>query len=91
MNTGEYLASFLNTKYAKSVLRGMAKSIVGMANINAREVQTIAIPLAPLALQLSFSAQKQALEVRRQELIAQIEVLDELFASLQHRAFRGEL
>jgi type I restriction enzyme S subunit len=91
VNTGEYLASFLNTKYAKTVLRGMAKSIVGMANINAREVQTIAIPLVPLALQLSFSTRKQALEVRRQEMLAQIRVFDELFATLQHRAFRGEL
>jgi type I restriction enzyme S subunit len=90
-NTGEYLASFLNTKYAKKILRGMAKSIVGMANINAREVQTIAIPLFPLERQITFSEQKQILELRRHEVISQLSFLDELFASLQHRAFRGEL
>ena len=37
-NHPEYLAGFMNTPYAKRVLRGMCKSIVGMANINAPTV-----------------------------------------------------
>lgn len=37
----EYVSAFLNGRYGKAVLRGMAKSIVGMANINAKEVQSI--------------------------------------------------
>lgn len=53
-NDPEYLAGFMNTPYAKRVLRGMCKSIIGMANINATEVQGIRIARPPLALQTEY-------------------------------------
>jgi type I restriction enzyme S subunit len=90
-NTGEYISSFLNTNYAKTVLRGMAKSIVGMANINAQEVQRIEIPLVPKGLQDEFVITKHKLEAHRHRMLEEVVVMDDLFSSLQHRAFRGEL
>ena len=44
----EYLSGFLNSGYGKAKLRSMAKAIVGMANINAKELVSIPIPLPPL-------------------------------------------
>ena len=50
-NDPEYLGCFLNTAFAKRTLRGMCKSIIGMANINATEIQSMKIAQPPLAMQ----------------------------------------
>ncbi len=87
----EYLAAFLNTPHAKRVLRSMCKSIVGMANINAKEVQSIRIAIPPIELQKEFGKRVRAIEGKRVFLEKSRGELDALFSSLQHRAFRGEL
>ncbi|WP_445249660.1 restriction endonuclease subunit S [Microcoleus sp. OTE_8_concoct_300] len=90
-NDPEYLSAFLNTNYSKRVLRGMCKSIIGMANINATEAQTINIAQPPLHLQQEFARRVEAIEKLKTAHRASLSELDTLFASLQHRAFRGEL
>jgi type I restriction enzyme S subunit len=90
-NDSEYLAAYLNTRYAKAVLRGMCKQIIGMANINARELQQIKIPKPPLELQRSFARRLQSLQSVKATHLLQMESLDTLFLSLQHRGFRGKL
>lgn len=50
----EYLSLFMNTRYAKKLLLGMAKGAVGQANINAKELQDIAIVIPPLDIQRDF-------------------------------------
>ena len=90
-NDPEYLSAFLNTRYSKSMLRGMCKSIIGMANINATEIQKMRIPQPPLSLQREFAGRVAAVERLKAAQRASLAELDELFASLQHRAFRGEL
>ena len=90
-NSGEYIAAFLNTRYMKRVLRNMCKTIVGMANINARELRGIEIAEVPLALQQEFAARIGRVESLKAVHRAHLAELDALFASLQHRAFRGEL
>jgi type I restriction enzyme S subunit len=69
----------------------MCKSIVGMANINAKEFQKIRIPLPPIALQedfqeiiLSINSKMRDIEVNKKEY-------KNLFNSLMQRAFKGEL
>jgi type I restriction enzyme S subunit len=69
----------------------MAKSIVGMANINARELQSIRIPAAPLGLQQDFSRKLRLVEGQKKIQRSSLKELSELFASLQARAFRGDL
>lgn len=90
-NDPEYLSAFLNTSFSKRMLRGMCKSIIGMANINATEIQAMRIPQTPLPLQRTFA--KSVGGVQKLKVInrAALSELDALFASLQHRAFRGEL
>ena len=51
----EYLSAFLNSRYGKSLLLNMAKGAVGQANINAKELQNIAIIIPPLELQKQFA------------------------------------
>lgn len=87
----EYLAAFLNTGRSKTVLRSMCKSIIGMANINAKEVQGMTIPLTPLDLQKQFARRIGVIERLKVSHRAHLAELDALFASLQYRAFRGEL
>lgn len=90
-NDPEYLSAFLNTGYAKRMLRGMCKCIIGMANINATEVQAMRIPQPPLILQRKLARRIAAVEKLKTVHRASLAELDGLFASLQHRAFRGEL
>ncbi|HKZ02901.1 MAG TPA: restriction endonuclease subunit S, partial [Pyrinomonadaceae bacterium] len=90
-NDPEFLSAFLNSCYAKQMLRGMCKSIIGMANINATEIQAMRIPQPPLALQREFANRVHAVEKLKTAQRASLAELDALFATLQHRAFRAEL
>ncbi|VAW55521.1 Type I restriction-modification system, specificity subunit S, partial [hydrothermal vent metagenome] len=87
----EYISSFLNSKYGKTVLRYMCKSIVGMANINAKEYQSIKILIPPISQQ-----QKYALIVKKceRDLVDYKQSLsrsEDLFSSLTQQAFKGQL
>ncbi len=87
----EYISTFLNSRYGKATLRGMCKSIIGMANINATEFRSIRIPVPPIALQEFFSSKCLAVEGQRVEISKHLMVLEKLASSLEYRAFRGEL
>jgi type I restriction enzyme S subunit len=90
-NDPEYLAGFLNSSYAKRMLRGMCKSIIGMANINATEVQSMMVTCPPIEVQRTYAKQIGAIEKIRSSFEESLNTLDRLFFSLQHRAFKGEL
>jgi type I restriction enzyme S subunit len=89
--TADYISAFLNSRCGKAVLKGMCKSIIGMANINAREVQAVSLPVPPLPLQRQFADSLVRIETTKQPLNLSQGQMNALFASLQHRAFRGEL
>jgi type I restriction enzyme S subunit len=89
--TSEFISAFLNSRYGKATLRGMCKSIIGMANINATEVQTIRIPKPPVELQRTFARLVIEMESHTRRQLSSEASMDAQFASLQHRAFRGEL
>jgi type I restriction enzyme S subunit len=87
----DYISAFLNSQYGKTTLRKICKSIIGMANINARELCSIAIAIPPLDIQNEFSHRILAFAQNR-KVYRQSEItLNSLFTSLQQRAFRGEL
>jgi type I restriction enzyme, S subunit len=62
-----------------------------MKNISQEKVFGIHTILPPLVLQKEFARRITAVEQLRSSHRASLVQLDELFASLQHRAFRGEL
>lgn len=87
----EYISAFMNSRYGKQILLNMCKSIVGMANINAKEFQRIALPLPPKNIQVKF--QKRILEInkKRSEISKIKAAYNNLFNALMQRAFKGEL
>lgn len=60
-------------------------------NLNIEIAKRIEVPLPPLPLQLQFAARAAAVDKLKASHRASLARLDALFASLQHRAFRGEL
>jgi type I restriction enzyme S subunit len=55
------------------------------------KITAIKIPVPPIELQREFARRVTAVEALKTAQCASLAELDALFASLQHRAFRGEL
>jgi len=87
----EYISAYLNSAHGKTVLRGMCKSIVGMANINAQELLSIPISIPPADLQKQFGNIVRGVYSKSHTHRLASQTASDLFASLQQRAFRGEL
>ena len=68
-----------------------ASSTTTITTIKAPDIKGIEVPLPPLAVQQQFARRAAALNRLREAHQASLAQLDALFASLQHRAFRGEL
>ncbi len=86
-----YIASYLNSDHGKATLMGMCKNIVGMANINAQEMQDIRIAHPPVELQYDYRRVVEAVKKDKGLHLAGIDEAEHLFGSLTQRAFRGEL
>lgn len=87
----DYISSFVNSKYGKQTLQTMCKSIVGMANINAKEFQSIKIAKPPIELQIDFSFRIAKIRALIQEVKLQDLEYQTLFNALMQKAFSGEL
>ncbi len=87
----EYISGYLNSKHGKMTLVNMCKSIIGMANINAQELQDIRIMIPPVGLQHEFSRIVEASRVTKSRYLKSSDVKNDLFNSLVQRGFRGEL
>ncbi len=86
-----YLSWLVGSTYGKSFFLKAAKQTTGIASINATQLRSFPVLLPPMAIQISFREQLSRLKMHRGKLVENLAHLDELFASLQHRAFRGEL
>ncbi len=87
----EFLSAFMNSDYMKKILRLKCKNIVGMANINAQELQDFGIYIPLIELQDKFSKIVEKVEEQKQNNELVIEQMNNLFNSLSQRAFKGEL
>jgi len=86
-----YLSGYLNSAHGKKTLVGMCKSIVGMANINAQELQNIKILLPPIELQNEFEMIVKTTKQKVKSFNRSSELLNDNFNSLSQKAFAGEL
>ena len=59
--------------------------------LNTTRLKSLVVPLPPLDLQLRFAAIAESVERQKASQRAHLAELDALFASLQSRAFRGDL
>jgi type I restriction enzyme S subunit len=85
-----YLAHFLQTKHAQ----GQISSHVGQVTIGKLalfRIEKLKVPLPPIALQRNFVRFVAAVTAHAERQERARSLLDELFASLQHRAFTGQL
>ena len=90
-NHTEFISAFLNSDYMKSYLRDKCKSIVGMANINAQELQDFKIMRVPHELQLDYANIVYKTEEIKAQMQQQLDELNDAFNGLMQRAFKGEL
>ena len=83
-------AYFLDHPIARRYLERSAKGAI-MSGLNMGIIKALPIPAAPLDLQRRFAAIVHSVEQQKARHRAHMAELDTLFASLQSRAFRGNL
>ena len=85
-----YLQALLSSKPMR---RHLERSATGVAvkQLTSKKVGALSIPLPPPDLQNHFATIVQSVEQQKSRLRAHLDELDTLFASLQARAFAGEL
>jgi type I restriction enzyme S subunit len=91
----QILPAFLQHVWASALVRSQiltgARTTNGTFKVNQKVLSGIKFPNPPLDLQRRFATIVEAVEKQKDRLRAHLAELDTLFASLQHRAFNGEL
>jgi type I restriction enzyme S subunit len=64
---------------------------IAVKQLTGKQIGALSIPLPPLDLQRHFAAIVESVERQKTRMRAHLAELDLLFASLQSRAFNGEL
>jgi type I restriction enzyme S subunit len=85
-----YILQLLQTKQGQSFLTGRIVE-AARANISLTDLRQMSLPLPPLSLQQKFATIVESVEQQKTRMRAHLAELDALFASLQSRAFNGEL
>ncbi len=85
-----YLLHVLRNPKVKARLTSKSRGI-RQANISNGDVLELELPVPPIELQREFARRVTAVETLKTAHRASLAELDALFATLQHRAFRGEL
>jgi len=87
----DFIRQALRTSGGRSIFLARSRKSTVQYNINTKEIAALQLPIPPLNLQQDFLKSLQAIDSLK---VAHNDALfhsDTLFASLQHRAFQGEL
>ena len=86
-----FLSFFLS--FEAGAQRQIAKAQYGQTKpgLNFEQIRRFQVPVPPISLQREFARRVTAVEALKTAQRASLAELDALFATLQHRAFRGEL
>jgi len=82
---------FQHPKFRREIAKRASGTSGSMKNVSQEKVLSIRVGLPPITLQQTFARRITAIEALKTTQRAALAELDALFASLQHRAFRGEL
>lgn len=82
---------YLLTKHVKNQILSAAKDAVNQSSINQTDVRALEFRLPSIPLQQKFATIVSNIETQKARHRSQLTELDTLFASLQARAFKGEL
>jgi type I restriction enzyme S subunit len=85
-----FLEHLLASDSMNALMNNRANSSA-QANLFQNQIRNLPVVLPPVTLQKSFESDTEAVTRQRVLAIAGLAVLDELFASLQSRAFSGQL
>ena len=86
-----YLQFVWASRKVREQIESGARTTNGTYKVNQGVLNSVTFPLPPLSLQRRFASIVEAAERQKARLRAHLDELDALFASLQSRAFNGEL
>ncbi len=81
---------FINSNYGKQMMDRLTRR-AAQPHLNADQLRGLTTIVPPVTLQREFAGRVTAVEALKAAQRASLAELDALFATLQHRAFRGEL
>jgi len=85
-----FMAAYLSTDFVQRYFTNELRT-VSQPTLNIKQISETIVVLPPIILQREFARRVTAVEKLKTSHRASLAELDALFASLQHRAFRGEL
>ena len=88
--TPRYFGQYFRTKAYRRIVSNLAAG-ANINNLKNEHLNNLQIPLPPIDLQKRFAAIVESVEQQKAAHRSHLEELDTLFASLQQRAFQGEL
>jgi type I restriction enzyme S subunit len=86
-----FVEQFMQTGYVRKQVLEAAKDAVNQSSINQRDVKGLRIYVPPLKNQQEYVQRVAAIREHAEEHQTHLAALDELFTSLQQRAFSGTL
>ncbi|MDE0136434.1 MAG: restriction endonuclease subunit S [Acidimicrobiaceae bacterium] len=86
-----YLARIWHHRSVRAQVEGLARTTNGTYKINQGTIRSLLVPLPDIHRQREFDESEQEVAALRGRQISAAQRSDDLFASLQQRAFRGEL
>jgi type I restriction enzyme S subunit len=86
-----FIERFMNSAIGRRGLQRAANTTSGLNGISASDVRSVAVPLPPRSEQQAFAELVAGVKHEQSQISSSMAELDDLFASLQQRAFRGEL
>lgn len=86
-----YISAYLQSPAGRAELRERCKTSAGQYNINTKGISSLKVPVPPFEMQQEFDRRVQKVRSEQSAHQRHLTVLDDLFASLQHRAFSGTL
>lgn len=87
----DYLSAYMASAPARRYFLQSAKQTTGIASINMAQLKVLPVAVPPIAQQACYLSRKQTVHAQRAAVLRAQRAEDELFASLQSRAFRGDL
>jgi len=87
----EYVLAAFKTPFIQGELEVRKSGTTNVYAVYYKDLRTLPMPLPPIQLQETFTDRVHAIEILKATHLTALAELEDLFASLQHLAFRGEL
>ena len=86
-----FLELVWNSRAVRTQIEASARTTNGTYKVNQTMLEAVSFICPPIELQHQFTNRTIAIGKQKDFVQSSLSQLDQLFASLQHRAFRGEL